>query len=113
MAWHHFDDPDAYTKALARFLAPEGKLLVVDHMGKPAKEGGMPMPDSLKGVVPQVYGFSEERMKGMFEDAGLGDTQYRKAFRVPLPIPDMPELSEEERMFDLFLAEATKPQQKI
>ncbi|VDB99869.1 unnamed protein product [Peniophora sp. CBMAI 1063] len=113
MAWHHFDDPDTYTKILARFLAPGGKLLVVDHMGKPAGEGTLPMPDSLKGVVPQIQGFSDDRMKEMFDSAGLVDMRYRKAFRVPLPIPDMPHLTEEERTADLFLAEGTRPTQKL
>ncbi|KZV74553.1 S-adenosyl-L-methionine-dependent methyltransferase [Peniophora sp. CONT] len=113
MAWHHFDDPDAYAEILTRFLAPGGKLLVVDHMGKPTDEGALPMPDSLKGVVPQVHGFSEERIKSSFELAGLVEVRYNKAFRVPLPIPDMPHLTEEERTFDLFLAEGTRPGQKL
>ncbi|KAM0280137.1 hypothetical protein ACHAQH_004209 [Verticillium albo-atrum] len=94
LGFHHFDDPEYAAKQLVTRLRPGGVLLIIDffehgghghdhqhghshghghghehdhHHGKPAEEAGQ-LPAN--GVMH--HGFSEERMRAMFEGAGAG-----------------------------------------
>ncbi|RNJ60882.1 hypothetical protein D7B24_004970 [Verticillium nonalfalfae] len=100
LGFHHFDDPEYAAKQLVARLKPDGVLLIIDffehgdhghahdgkhghghghgnghghdhehahHHGKPAKAA---TERPANGVMH--HGFSEERMRAMFEGAGAG-----------------------------------------
>ncbi|VDB84853.1 unnamed protein product [Peniophora sp. CBMAI 1063] len=107
MAFHHFASPEAYTKTLAYYLKPGGKLLVADFMPTAAFDDSN-TTEKMRAAVPHMKGFPESTMKEMFESAGLTEFKYTKVWRGPAPMPDA-NIPDEERMIDVFLAEGTKP----
>lgn len=107
MAYHHFASPQAYTKTLAYYLKPGGKLLVADLMPTSAFDAPG-VSERIHAAVPHQKGFTESVMREMFEGAGLVDFKYTKVWRGPAPMPDA-DIPEEDRMIDVFLAEGAKP----
>lgn len=65
LSFHHMHDIPAITKALVRFLAPGGWLLVVDFYADSQCEVG------LNGAVQHKGGMSIESMNSAFSEAGL------------------------------------------
>lgn len=67
LGFHHFDDPELAAKRLAGRLKPGGILLILDFLNYEADTH----PDSHKHGVAH-HGFSERRIKAIFEQAGAG-----------------------------------------
>jgi len=67
MAYHHFADINEVTRILVHFLAPGGKLIVVDI----ADQKGALVSEEFKDIVPHHDGISVEAMRAAFEGAGL------------------------------------------
>ena len=70
--FHHFEDPSLCIRRLAERVSPGGSILIVDFQD----EGGQ-LP-AKAGIT--AHGFSEQRMKEIFEGEGLVDIVY---YRVP------------------------------
>lgn len=66
MAYHHLLSPEDTTKILARFLQPDGCIMVVD-----VKTRGEAALDRHPDIVVHTEGFTEERMRNVFIEAGL------------------------------------------
>lgn len=65
LGFHHFADPDLAARQLASRLRPGGVLFVVDFL--PHEHHDVP---AHAGVAH--HGFSEERVRAIFEGAGVG-----------------------------------------
>ncbi|KAI0035487.1 S-adenosyl-L-methionine-dependent methyltransferase [Vararia minispora EC-137] len=117
MAYHHLYTPEHTTRVLARFLKPGGTLLVVDLMPRSgiddsAADAVRPViADRFADVVPHRHGFSEERMRTMFEDADLKNFEYKRIFygRIPMYKGSENQPSDGDRRVDFFLASGEKP----
>ncbi|KAF3359684.1 Putative coatomer subunit alpha [Verticillium dahliae VDG1] len=80
LGFHHFDDPEYAAKQLVARLKPGGVLLIIDffehgnhghaHDDKHGHGHGHARQRPANGVMH--HGFSEERMRAMFEGAGAG-----------------------------------------
>lgn len=68
LGFHHFDDPELSARRLADRLAPGGVLFILDFLPHGEHEAGLLR--SHHGVAH--HGFSEERIRAMFEAAGAG-----------------------------------------
>lgn len=70
LGFHHFEDPQLCVERLAERLKPKtGVVLIIDWL--PEMHGGGAM-DSMKHTIKH-HGFDEEKMRGIFERAGLVD----------------------------------------
>ncbi|PCH38562.1 S-adenosyl-L-methionine-dependent methyltransferase [Wolfiporia cocos MD-104 SS10] len=96
LSYHHFSSIEDITRILAFFLKPGGSLLVADIM-KSTIEGDI-FPGNTD-VVAHQRGFSEEEMRGVFEEAGLADVTYMLATSG----------TSHGKPVDLFLACGVKP----
>lgn len=67
LGFHHFDDPELAARRLAARLRPGGVLLILDFLPHGAMEHAHP---ATKTVAH--HGFSAERVRRIFEDAGVG-----------------------------------------
>lgn len=66
---HHFADPDFAAAQLARRLRPGGVLFIVDFLPHRRAVAGEEHPAE---HTVEHHGFSEERVRAMFEGAGAG-----------------------------------------
>lgn len=66
LGFHHFSDPDHAARQLAARLRPGGVLFIVDFLPHAHEEG-----HAAKAGVAH-HGFSEERVREIFEGAGVG-----------------------------------------
>jgi SAM-dependent methyltransferase len=112
MAYHHFDRPEDFTRALAALLSPGGTLFVIDFAGEHPLHSKMAenMTNALAGAVPHVHGFTSDQVRAMYEGAGLGAFAMHHVARMPAPMPEAAaaQLTDEERMISVFLAEGKK-----
>ncbi|TFK19062.1 S-adenosyl-L-methionine-dependent methyltransferase [Coprinopsis marcescibilis] len=92
--YHHLDSPSSVTNLLATFLKPKGTLITVANYLENGADAKARIPDSHKHVLSH-YGFTEQDMKAMYEDAGLKFESYA---RVP----------EHEGDNELFIAKGVK-----
>ena len=67
LGFHHFDDPEAAAERLVRRLRVGGRLLIVDFLPHQLPAVGH---DAAHTVTH--HGFSEERIRALFEGAGAG-----------------------------------------
>lgn len=67
LGFHHFDDPELAARRLAERLQPGGVLFILDFMPHEAASADI---NTTRAV--QHNGFSEERIRQMFESAGAG-----------------------------------------
>lgn len=67
LGFHHFGDPDLAARQLASRLRPGGVLFIVDFLPHGPGHGDAP---AHAGVAH--HGFSEGRVRGIFEGAGVG-----------------------------------------
>lgn len=67
LGFHHFDDPELSARRLADRLRPGGVLFILDFLPHGGDHGQLRQQH---GVAH--HGFSEERIKAMFEAAGAG-----------------------------------------
>ena len=67
LGFHHFDNPELAAKRLAERLKPGGVLLILDFLPHGEMEHSHP---ATKTVMH--HGFSAERVRRIFEDAGVG-----------------------------------------
>ncbi|CAI6086828.1 hypothetical protein V2G26_009663 [Clonostachys chloroleuca] len=79
MGFHHFDDPVLAARRLAERLAPGGVLFIVDFEphGALGGHGG-----ATSGV--KHHGFTEDKVRGIFEAAGAGGEFGFKRLEKPL-----------------------------
>ncbi|TEA20981.1 putative methyltransferase [Colletotrichum sidae] len=68
LGFHHFHDPEFAAKRLVDRLRPGGVLIILDFLPHGAMDGALPAADTVKH-----HGFSEERVRRMFEEAGAGE----------------------------------------
>ncbi|RFU35016.1 hypothetical protein B7463_g1331, partial [Scytalidium lignicola] len=73
LGFHHFNDPPLATKRLAERLKSGGVLLIIDFMPHASGQGHSHEGDGrdARHTVTH-YGFSEDQVKKMFVDAGVG-----------------------------------------
>ncbi|KAJ3511263.1 hypothetical protein NLJ89_g4201 [Agrocybe chaxingu] len=73
MSYHHFGSIEDITKMLAFFLKPGGALLIVDILHIPKSDGANKsvVPEEYHHIVAHTSGFKEERIRAVFEGAGL------------------------------------------
>jgi hypothetical protein len=71
MAFHHFDSPETMARLLANFLKPNGSLIITDITAREDGKhiGGREEMDL--AAVPHSKGFSQDRVREIFEGAGL------------------------------------------
>nr|XP_036580878.1 methyltransferase domain-containing protein [Colletotrichum truncatum]KAF6788950.1 methyltransferase domain-containing protein [Colletotrichum truncatum] len=67
LGFHHFDDPKLSAKRLVERLRPGGVLIILDFLPHEKMHHGLPAAHTVKH-----HGFSEEEMRGIFEQAGAG-----------------------------------------
>lgn len=67
LGFHHFADPDLAARQLAARLRPGGVLFIVDFLPH-----GHAHDDGTGHAGVAHHGFSEERVRGIFEGAGVG-----------------------------------------
>ncbi|OLN86106.1 putative methyltransferase C1347.09 [Colletotrichum chlorophyti] len=67
LGFHHFDDPELAARRLVERLRPGGVLIIVDFLPHEAADRGLPSAHTVKH-----HGFSEQRMRAIFEQAGAG-----------------------------------------
>jgi len=70
LGFHHFDDPDLAAQRLAARLRPGGVLLILDFLVH-GHDDPHNIPSAAAATVMH-HGFSEERIKSVFEGAGVG-----------------------------------------
>lgn len=98
--FHHFDDPLLAAKRLAERLNPGGVLFILDF--KPH----MPLGElHTKGVTH--HGFSEEQIRKLFEDAGVGKDFAFKTTEEPVVFHDA-HGEGKDMVREVFLARGTK-----
>ncbi|KAM0415724.1 hypothetical protein ACHAPT_013309 [Fusarium lateritium] len=81
LGFHHFDKPELAAKRLSERLKTGGVFFIIDfvaHEMDPKLAAG-------RGVTH--HGFTEEQIKTMFEEAGLGDFGYEE-FSEPITFKD-------------------------
>jgi hypothetical protein len=79
MAYHHLASINDTTTMLASFLAPGGKLLVVDLMPTKHETSEDPMfEEKYHAMVAHRHGFDEATMRAAFEGAMLEKFTYDK-----------------------------------
>lgn len=70
LGFHHFEDPDLAARRLADRLRPGGVLFIVDFL---THDGALPAAaEEAKATVAHQHGFSEGRIREVFEGAGVG-----------------------------------------
>ncbi|KAF6844290.1 methyltransferase C1347.09 [Colletotrichum musicola] len=67
LGFHHFDDPELSAKRLVERLRPGGVLIVLDFLPHEKLGSDLPAANTVKH-----HGFSEERIRAIFEQAGAG-----------------------------------------
>ncbi|KAF6841843.1 methyltransferase type 11 [Colletotrichum musicola] len=121
MALHHVEDPESAIKKLAARLKVGGKLLVIDWTpvdgstpaqreyqkelerdGNRERIDGALMTHAASHTISKPYGFTEQEMRDMFEEAGCRDMSWKIAEELT-PIPVI-----EEMKSQLYFAAATK-----
>ncbi|CAE6465986.1 unnamed protein product [Rhizoctonia solani] len=97
-AYHHLDDINETTKALASYLKPgTGTLVITDFIASPEAAS---LLSHHEHVVVNASGFTEELIRSAFVDAGgLQEFSFKPAFQ----------LSWNEKTADLFVAKAVRP----
>lgn len=115
LGFHHFDDPDLAAKRLVSRLKPGGVLMIIDflphgpHSGHDdhhhghdhSHDGGEDDLHKKAGKTVTHHGFSEERIKEIFVNAGAGTGfEIAKMGVVTMGLRDMKR--------DLFMARGTK-----
>ena len=67
LGFHHFDDPELAAKRLATRLRPGGVLMIIDFTLH-----GNHHTDHPAAATVVHHGFSKERIRAIFESAGVG-----------------------------------------
>ncbi|KAL2020501.1 hypothetical protein VTK56DRAFT_8386 [Thermocarpiscus australiensis] len=101
LGFHHFDDPALAARRLAERLKTGGVLLILDFL--PHEK-----PDTTHAAASTIThnGFSEEQIRRIYEDAGVGkDFALEEVADVVLPraVPDKPDMRRK-----VFIARGTK-----
>ena len=68
LGFHHFSDPDLAASRLVQRLRPGGVLFIVDFLQHESFSGNHPAMETVTH-----HGFSKDRVKAMFEQAGAGN----------------------------------------
>ncbi|KAJ9155661.1 S-adenosyl-L-methionine-dependent methyltransferase [Pleurostoma richardsiae] len=104
LGFHHFDDPELAAARLARRLRPGGVLLILDFLAyDPLAKwggGGEQEEQALKTVTH--HGFTEGRIRSIFEAAGAGEGFGLEVVR------EVAFGEREEKRRTLFMARGTK-----
>jgi SAM-dependent methyltransferase len=99
--FHHFEDCDLAARRLAERLRPGGVLFVLDFMPEQVQSSGV------NGVTHS--GFSEERMRAMFEGAGVGGDFAFAEFKDPIEMHHHDAQGEKKsKKMRVFLARGAK-----
>ncbi|PPQ63537.1 hypothetical protein CVT24_004767 [Panaeolus cyanescens] len=82
MAYHHFPDCNEMTRILKSHLKPNGGLCVIDKLKPEAKEAdSVSFPEDVKKMTTlHLFGFVEEEIRAIFEQAGLKDISFDFGF---------------------------------
>ncbi|WYZ45519.1 hypothetical protein EsH8_VIII_000835 [Colletotrichum jinshuiense] len=67
LGFHHFEDPELSAKRLVERLKPGGVFIILDFLPHEKMAHALPAAHTVKH-----HGFSEERMRAIFEHAGAG-----------------------------------------
>ncbi|KAF4840341.1 putative methyltransferase [Colletotrichum siamense] len=67
LGFHHFADPEYSAKKLVERLRPGGVFIILDFLPHEKMHHGLPAAHTV-----MHHGFSEERMRAIFEQAGAG-----------------------------------------
>jgi SAM-dependent methyltransferase len=70
LGFHHFDDPELAASRLVERLRPGGVLLVIDFLPHEAIDAAH---HPAAATVVHQHGFTEERIREIFEKAGAGE----------------------------------------
>lgn len=99
--FHHFEDCDLAARRLAERLRPGGVLFVLDFMPEQVQSSGA------NGVTHS--GFSEDRMRAMFEGAGVGGGFAFAEFKDPIEMHHHDAQGEKKsKKMRVFLARGAK-----
>ncbi|KAK4102782.1 methyltransferase-like protein [Parathielavia hyrcaniae] len=100
LGFHHFDDPALAARRLAERLRAGGVLMIVDFMPHGKPDASHPASHTVTH-----HGFSQDHVRRLFEDAGVGKDFAIEEMAVVLNIPK--ENGPEVRR-SLFIARGTK-----
>ncbi|KAK1671943.1 S-adenosyl-L-methionine-dependent methyltransferase [Colletotrichum godetiae] len=67
LGFHHFEDPDLSARRLVERLRPGGVFIILDFLPHEKMDHALPAAHTV-----MHHGFSEERMRSIFEQAGAG-----------------------------------------
>ncbi|KAJ0296164.1 hypothetical protein COL516b_011916 [Colletotrichum fioriniae] len=67
LGFHHFEDPELSARRLVERLRPGGVFIILDFLPHEKMDHALPAAHTV-----MHHGFSEERMRAIFEQAGAG-----------------------------------------
>ncbi|KXH69450.1 methyltransferase domain-containing protein [Colletotrichum salicis] len=67
LGFHHFEDPELSARRLVERLRPGGVFIILDFLPHEKMDHALPAAHTV-----MHHGFSEERMRSIFEQAGAG-----------------------------------------
>ncbi|KAI3531666.1 methyltransferase domain-containing protein [Colletotrichum abscissum] len=67
LGFHHFEDPELSARRLVERLRPGGVFIILDFLPHEKMDHALPAAHTV-----MHHGFSEERMRSVFEQAGAG-----------------------------------------
>ncbi|KAK1730160.1 S-adenosyl-L-methionine-dependent methyltransferase [Colletotrichum acutatum] len=68
LGFHHFEDPELSARRLVERLRPGGVFIILDFLPHEKMDHALPAAHTV-----MHHGFSEERMRAIFEQAGAGE----------------------------------------
>lgn len=77
MALHHFPDPQLAVKRLADRLQKSGVLWIIEMLEEPHSEEEHKQLSPETAHIVRKHGFGVDEMKGLFLEAGFGDTEVK------------------------------------